>query len=157
MHRVSVLLEIYNDINQVQVANDNVYSALSFRGVLHVGHKATMLEISLKHMTFLLILVVHIFFPEYNTHYLSIYSYWIISYLSHDQSSYVHVFGIKDSFNSLSRMMYVLIIKVCMTIFELLVAAPVSFTVSINIVRNLFPAVFKPYIISFLCPVSPTP
>ena len=58
--------------------------------------------------------------------------------------------------NTLSIMMYVLLIAVCMTIYEFLVSAPGSCTFAINIVRILLLVEFKPYTTCFLCPGAPT-
>ena len=59
--------------------------------------------------------------------------------------------------NSLSRLIYVLLIEVCMTIYELLLAESGSFTFSINTVRNFLSVVFKPSTTSLTCTGAPTP
>ena len=52
--------------------------------------------------------------------------------------------------------MSVLIIVLRMTICESLVAEPGSFTVVIEMIRNIFSVAFKPYKTSFPCPGAPT-
>ena len=59
--------------------------------------------------------------------------------------------------NTIARLMYVLLIVVFMTICESLVDATGSFTIVINIVRNLFLVAFKPYTTYLPCPGAPTP
>ena len=54
----------------------------------------------LKHMTFLLLCVVHLFCPEHNTHNPSIYAYYIVSFHLPDQLSHVHVLGLKYFFET---------------------------------------------------------
>ena len=99
IQRGFVLLHIYHYPIQGQVSTDIVYSALSLHGVLHVEHKMTVLGTALKPMTFLHISVVYICSPKHDNHAPSIYAYWIVSYLFHDQSSHVHMLYMKDVFD----------------------------------------------------------
>ena len=80
-HMVCGELHICHELFLDQNVNDNTYSTPLLHEVLDVDHKMVMLGIGWYHNTFSHICVQHQHYPEHDTLCLSIFFYWLFSYI----------------------------------------------------------------------------
>ena len=93
-HMVCGKLHICHDLVLDQNVNYNAYSTLFIHEVLDVDHKIVMLGIVWYHNTFSHICVQYHNYPEHDTICLSIFFYWIFSYILPDRWLHVYKFSL---------------------------------------------------------------